>query len=169
MGIFDGKSLPHPTTHHPLTEKTETKMFLFKLIVVTFVALASAQEEQSPSSYANYLTGGFQQPLYQGQQQSHPVVDKRQGFNINNIDGVTAAALSGGANAVYTTVGLLSVNSRTTNNCHKINEMLNVADLATQTITSSSTAATVAASTQTAITAIVNKINEILKKSTLKC
>merc|ERR1712012_219463 len=153
----------------PPHRKTETKMFLFKLIVVTFVALASAQEEQSPSSYANYLTGGFQQPLYQGQQQSHPVADKRQGFNINNIDGVTAAALSGGANAVYTTVGLLSVNQRTTNNCNKINEMLNVADLATQTITSSSTATTVAASTQTAITAIVNKINEILKKSTLKC
>merc|ERR1712115_119497 len=161
MGLCHIQPPPH--------RKTETKMFLFKLIVVTFVALASAQEEQSPSSYANYLTGGFQQPLYQGQQQSHPVVDKRQGFNINNIDGVTAAALSGGANAVYTTVGLLSVNSRTTNNCHKINEMLNVADLATQTITSSSTAATVAASTQTAITAIVNKINEILKKSTLKC
>merc|ERR1712115_155806 len=161
MGLCHIQPPPH--------RKTETKMFLFKLIVVTFVALASAQEEQSPSSYANYLTGGFQQPLYQGQQQSHPVVDKRQGFNINNIDGVTAAALSGGANAVYTTVGLLSVNSRTTNNCHKINEMLNVADLATQTVTSSSTASTVAASTQTAITAIVNKINEILKKSTLKC
>merc|ERR1711878_103101 len=84
----------------PPHRKTETKMFLFKLIAVAFVALASAQEEQSPSSYANYLTGGFQQPLYQGQQQSHPVADKRQGFNINNIDGVTAAALSGGANAV---------------------------------------------------------------------
>merc|ERR1712073_138530 len=109
----------------PPHRKTETKMFLFKLIVVTFVALASAQEEQSPSSYANYLTGGFQQPLYQGQQQSHPVADKRQGFNINNIDGVTAAALSGGANAVYTTVGLLSVNSRTTNNCNKVNKSAN--------------------------------------------
>merc|ERR1711992_283068 len=146
----------------PPHRKTETKMFLFKLIVVTFVALASAQEEQSPSSYANYLTGGFQQPLYQGQQQSHPVADKRQGFNINNIDGVTAAALTGGANAVYTTVGLLSVNSRTANNCHKINEMLDVADLATQTVSGSSTSALLT-STQTAVTAIVNKINEILK------
>merc|ERR1712241_565800 len=144
----------HPPPPH---RKTETKMFLSKLIVATFVALASAQEEQSPSSYANYLTGGFQQPLYQGQQQSYPLgADKRQGFNMNNIDGVTAAALSGGANAVYTTVGLLSVNSRTTNNCHKINEMLNVADLATQTVTvgDASTNAGLT-STQTAITAIV--------------
>merc|ERR1711878_85977 len=167
MGILTG-NLCHikPPPHR----KTETKMFLFKLIAVAFVALASAQEEQSPSSYANYLTGGFQQPLYQGQQQIHPVADKRQGFNINNIDGVTAAALSGGANAVYTTVGLLSINSRTTNNCNKINEMLNVADLATQTVTvgDSSTNAGLT-STQTAITAIFAKINEILKKSTLKC
>merc|ERR1712156_535797 len=145
----------------PPHRKPETKMFLFKLIVVTFVALASAQEEQSPSSYANYLTGGFQQPLYQGQQQSHPGADKRQGFNINNIDGV---------NAVYTTVGLLSVNSRTTNNCNKINEMLNVPDLATQTLTKGTNAADAGlTTTQAAITAIVNKINEILKKSTLKC
>merc|ERR1712156_344940 len=169
MGIIWTGNLCHiqPPSHR----KTETKMFLFKLIAVAFVALASAQEEQSPSSsYANYLTGGFQQPLYQGQQQSHPVADKRQGFNINNIDGVTAAALSGGANAVYTTVGLLSVNSRTTNNCNKINEMLNVADLGTQTLTKGTNAANAGlTTTQAAITAIVNKINEILKKSTLKC
>merc|ERR1712109_35157 len=168
MGIIWTGNLCH--IQPPPHRTTETKMFLFKLIAVAFVALASAQEEQSPSSYANYLTGGFQQPLYQGQQQSHPLADKRQGFNINNIDGVTAAALSGGANAVYTTVGLLSVNSRTTNNCNKINEMLNVPDLATQTLTKGTNAADAGlTTTQAAITAIVNKINEILKKSTLKC
>ena len=50
----------------------------------------------------------------------------------------------------------------------QVNEILNVADLATQTVSGSTTAALVT-STQTAVTAIVNKINEILKKSTLHC
>ena len=50
----------------------------------------------------------------------------------------------------------------------QVNEILNVADLATQTVSGSSVTAVVT-STQTAVTAIVNKINEILKKSTLHC
>merc|ERR1712115_97487 len=49
--------------------------------------------------------------------------------------GVMAAVIAGGANAVYTTIGLLTVNSRVTNNCKKINEMLNVGDLAIQNVT----------------------------------
>ena len=52
----------------------------------------------------------------------------------------------------------------------QINEMLNVGDLATQTLTKGTNAADAGLTpTQAAITAIVNKINEILKKSTLKC
>lgn len=48
--------------------------------------------------------------------------------------------------------------------------MLNVADLATQTVTDSPTAGAAGTTvTQTAITAIVNKINEIIQKSTLTC
>merc|ERR1711937_914491 len=90
--------------------------------------------------------------------------------SFSPADGVMAAAIAGGANAVYTTLGLLTVNSRVTNNCNKINEMLNVGDLAKQTVTvgDSSTNAGLT-STQTAITAIVAKINEIIQKSTLKC
>ena len=52
----------------------------------------------------------------------------------------------------------------------QVNEMLNVADLATQSVVAAPTAANAQLiSTQTAITAIVNKINEILQKSTLSC
>ena len=50
----------------------------------------------------------------------------------------------------------------------QVNEVLNVADLAAHTITQG--AATTDAgktTTQAAITAIVNKINEIIKKSTI--
>jgi len=51
-----------------------------------------------------------------------------------------------------------------------VNEVLNVADMPTTTVVAAPTAANAQlASTQTAITAIVNKINEILKKSTLSC
>ena len=50
----------------------------------------------------------------------------------------------------------------------QVNEILNVADLATQTVSGSDVSAVVT-STQTAVTAIVNKINEILAKSTLTC
>jgi len=90
--------------------------------------------------------------------------------SFSPADGVMAAAIAGGANAVYTTLGLLTVNSRVTNNCNKINEMLNVGDLAKQTVTvgDASTNAGLT-STQTAITAIVAKINEIIQKSTLSC
>ena len=50
----------------------------------------------------------------------------------------------------------------------QVNEILNVADLATQTVSGTDTA-TLVTSTQTAVTAIVNKINEILAKATLTC
>ena len=53
-------------------------------------------------------------------------------------------------------------------NWFQVNEVLNVADLAAHTITKG--AATTDAgktTTQAAITAIVNKINEIIKKSTI--
>ena len=50
----------------------------------------------------------------------------------------------------------------------QVNEILNVADLATQTVSGSTTTALLT-STQTAVTAIVNKINEILAKATLTC
>ena len=50
----------------------------------------------------------------------------------------------------------------------QVNEILNVADLATRTVSGTDTA-TLVTSTQTAVTAIVNKINEILAKSTLTC
>lgn len=85
-------------------------------------------------------------------------------------DPLTMSLLTGTANALYTTVGLLSVNSLVTNNCNKINEMLNVADLSTQTLTQGTNAADAGlTSTQTAITAIVSKINEIIQKGTLTC
>jgi len=52
----------------------------------------------------------------------------------------------------------------------QVNEVLNVADMPTTTVVAAPTAANAQlASTQTAITAIVNKINEILQKSTLSC
>merc|ERR1712001_45792 len=96
---------------------------------------------------------------------NHAFADPRQGALS---DPLIASALVGTANAAYTTVGLLTVNSRVTNNCNKINEMLNVGDLATQTL-SKGDATTNAGltSTQTAITAIVAKINELVPQSTL--
>ena len=52
----------------------------------------------------------------------------------------------------------------------QINEMLNVADLATQTLSQGTNAADAGlTTTQAAITAIVNKINEIIQKGTLTC
>jgi len=54
--------------------------------------------------------------------------------------------------------------------CLQVSEVLNVADMPTTTVVAAPTAANAQlASTQTAITAIVNKINEILQKSTLSC
>jgi len=51
-----------------------------------------------------------------------------------------------------------------------MNEVLNVADLATQTIASGAqTADASLASVNAAITNIVNKLNEILKKGTNSC
>ena len=52
----------------------------------------------------------------------------------------------------------------------QVNEMLNVADLATQTVVAAPTAANAQLiSTQTAITAIVDKINAIIQKANLSC
>ena len=51
-----------------------------------------------------------------------------------------------------------------------MNEVLNVADLATQTIATGHAAADASlTSVNAAITNIVNKLNEILKKSTNSC
>jgi hypothetical protein len=53
---------------------------------------------------------------------------------------------------------------------HFIDLVDNVVDLAAQTLVEGSAATNAQlASTQTAITAIVNKINEMLQKSTLSC
>lgn len=62
------------------------------------------------------------------------------------------------ANAGYTTIVGLAVNQRRIEVCDKVNEILNVANIAT------STTANVAA-----LNAIENKINEILAKATLTC
>jgi len=52
----------------------------------------------------------------------------------------------------------------------QVNEMLNVADLATQTVVAAPTAANAQLiSTQSAITAIVDKINAIIQKTNLSC
>jgi len=109
-----------------------------------------------------------QVPYQYGANFNHAFADPRQ--DVLSDPAFVTSALVGGANAVYTTLGLLTVNSRVTNNCNKINEMLNVADLATQTVAvgDASTNAGLT-STQTAITAIVNKINEIIQKGTLTC
>jgi len=54
--------------------------------------------------------------------------------------------------------------------CFQMNEVLNVADLATQTIATGNAATDASlTSVNTAITNIVNKLNEILKKSTNSC
>merc|ERR1719245_2929352 len=57
---------------------------------------------------------------------NHAFADPRQDLLS---DPISLTTLVGGANAVLTTVGLLTVNSRVTNNCNKLNEMLNVAEL----------------------------------------
>jgi len=56
------------------------------------------------------------------------------------------------------------------NECFQMNEVLNVADLAAQTIAQGNAATDAKlTSVNAAITNIVNKLNEILKKSTNTC
>jgi len=81
------------------------------------------------------------------------------------IDPITAAAGIGVLNAGYSTLWGLSNAQRNRDVCNKVNEMLNVGDLATQTIAVSNANADM----QTQINNIVNKINEIIQKSTLSC
>jgi len=86
------------------------------------------------------------------------------------VDPLIAGLGVGALNAGYTTIVGLQNAQKTRDVCNKVNEVLNVADMPTTTVVAAPTAANAQlASTQTAITAIVNKINEILKKSTLSC
>jgi len=86
------------------------------------------------------------------------------------VDPLIAGLGVGALNAGYTTIVGLQNAAKTRDVCNKVNEVLNVADMPTTTVVAAPTAANAQlASTQTAITAIINKINEILKKSTLSC
>jgi len=67
-------------------------------------------------------------------------------------------------NAGYTTIWGLQTASKTRDVCNKVNEVLNVGDLAATTTVDNSKA-----QIDIALAAIVNKINEILDKSTLSC
>ena len=67
-------------------------------------------------------------------------------------------------------MGFLNVCYSAAGNWFQVNEVLNVADLATQTVVAAPTAANAQLiSTQTAITAIVDKINAIIQKTNLSC
>jgi hypothetical protein len=81
------------------------------------------------------------------------------------IDPITASAGIGVLNAGYSTLWGLSNAQRNRDVCNKVNEMLNVGDLATQTIATS----TANTDLQTIVNNLVNKINEIIQKSTLSC
>jgi len=86
------------------------------------------------------------------------------------IDPVVMSVGVGVLNAGYTTLVGLQNAAKNRDTCNKINDILNVGDLAAQTLVQGDAASNAQlASTQTAITAIVNKINEMLQKSTLSC
>jgi len=92
------------------------------------------------------------------------------GVRQDAVDPLVAGLGVGVLNAGYTTIVGLQNAAKTRDVCNKVNEVLNVADMPTTTVVAAPTAANAQlASTQTAITAIVNKINEILQKSTLSC
>lgn len=87
-----------------------------------------------------------------------------------DVDPIVATLGVGALNAGYTTLAALQNAAKTRDVCNKMNDVLNVGDLAAQTLVEGSAATNAQlASTQTAITAIVNKINEMLQKSTLSC
>lgn len=81
------------------------------------------------------------------------------------VDPLTASAGIGVLNAGYTTLWGLSNAQRVRDTCNKVNEMLNVGDLATQTIATGDDNTAM----QTQLNNIVNKLNEIIQKSTLNC
>jgi len=95
---------------------------------------------------------------------------RQDGIDIDIAGSYIASLGVGALNAGYTTIVGLQNAAKTRDVCNKVNEVLNVADMPTTTVVAAPTAANAQlASTQTAITAIINKINEILKKSTLSC
>lgn len=126
-------------------------MMLIKATLMTaFLGLALG--DQSP--YAPYSENAFSD--------NHNSFGVRQG---RDIDPLTASAGIGVVNAGFT--ALVGWNNYNHNKmtCNKVNEMLNVADLAAITVKTSNANTDM----QADINLIVNKINEILQKSTLHC
>jgi len=86
------------------------------------------------------------------------------------VDPLIAGLGVGALNAGYTTIVGLQNAQKTRDVCNKMNEVLNVADLAAQTIAQGNAATDAKlTSVNAAITNIVNKLNEILQKSTNTC
>lgn len=127
----------------------------------------TAQQYNPATDYSSNYTPGLA-PQFPFNPQFNHAFGSKQGLNID--DPFTVAALTGGLNAAYTTIVGLTVNSRTTDVCNKVNDILGVSDLATSTLAqgAASTEAGLT-TTQAAIDGLVAKINEILQKSTLSC
>merc|ERR1712029_872230 len=150
---FEDKTLSSEHHHYNFLRKPNkafkhTKMMLMKVTLMALLGVAVAGVSPYTSNY--------------------DPVQHHFGVRQDSVDPLVAGLGVGVLNAGYTTIVGLQNAAKTRDVCNKVNEVLNVADLAAHTITQG--AATTDAgktTTQAAITAIVNKINEIIKKSTI--
>merc|ERR1711953_1159492 len=151
---FEDKTLSSEHHHYNFLRKPNkafnkhTKMMLMKVTLMALLGVAVADVSPYTSNY--------------------DPVQHHFGVRQDGVDPLVAGLGVGVLNAGYTTIVGLQNAAKTRDVCNKVNEVLNVADMPTTTVIAATTTTNAQlASTQTAITAIVNKINDILKKSTL--
>merc|ERR1711923_370588 len=138
------------TSHQETQQGFQTKMMLMKVTLMALLGVAVADVSPYTSNY--------------------DPVQHHFGVRQDGVDPLVAGLGVGALNAGYTTIVGLQNAAKTRDVCNKVNEVLNVADMPTTTVVAAPTATNAQLiSTQTAITAIVNKINDILQKSTLSC
>jgi len=139
-----------------------------KLVCLLSAAVASSYGQSQYASYPTWLQEGAQKASEQDQspatQGYADALGVKQDLDfLEDIDPMTATIGVGVGNLAATTVVGLVLNSRITDTCNKVNEVLNVASLSLTTSTISDSVA------KTAVQALETKINEILAKSTLTC
>merc|ERR1711953_1063896 len=153
---FEDKTLSSEHHHYNFLRKPNkafnkhTKMMLMKVTLMALLGVAVADVSPYTSNY--------------------DPVQHHFGVRQDGVDPLVAGLGVGVMNAGSTTILGLQNAAKTRDVCNKMNEVLNVADLATQTIATGNAATDASlTSVNTAITNIVNKLNEILKKSTNSC
>jgi len=137
-----------------------------KLVCLLWAAVASSYGQSQYANYPTWIQEGAQKAIEQDQspatQGYADALGVKQDF-LEDIDPMTATIGVGVGNLAATTVVGLVLNSRITDTCNKVNEVLNIASLSLTTSTITDSVA------KTAVQALETKINEILAKSTLTC